>query len=188
MTEDFPGLRFVLEHLSSKEGVEFVRSAAPQVGGTITPYHLMLTRTDWLGYGLRPYMYCMPVIKTPRRTATRCARPRPPGAACYFLGTDSAPHPMARKLHGTASRAVQFAGRDRNLRQGVRGGKCARQARSICVIERTQALPPAGEQRDDHVGKIVWTAPEEIKIDGPDERALVYRGGETIQWKVVAGN
>ena len=60
----FPGLRMILEHLSSKNGVDFVRSAAPQVGGTITPYHMMLTRTDWLGWGLKPYMYCMPVIKT----------------------------------------------------------------------------------------------------------------------------
>src|SRR5262245_18508761 len=62
-TRQFPGLRFILEHLSSKDGVDFVRSAAPQVGGTITPYHLVLTRTDWLGWGLKPYMYFMPVIK-----------------------------------------------------------------------------------------------------------------------------
>ena len=93
----FPGLRFILEHLSSKEGVDFVRSAAPQVGGTITPYHMILTRTDWLGWGLKPYMYCMPVIKTAKdRTALRKAATS--GESCYFLGTDSAPHPMAKKL------------------------------------------------------------------------------------------
>ncbi|MEA2951874.1 MAG: dihydroorotase, partial [Alphaproteobacteria bacterium] len=54
--KEFPGLRIILEHLSSKDGVDFVRSAAPQVGGTITPYHLQLNRTDWLGAGLKPYM------------------------------------------------------------------------------------------------------------------------------------
>ncbi len=64
--KQFPGLRMILEHLSSKEGVDFVASAAPQLGGTITPYHMMLTRTDWLGHGLKPYMYVMPVIKTER--------------------------------------------------------------------------------------------------------------------------
>ena len=70
--KQFPGLRFILEHLSSKEGVDYVKSAAPQVGGTITPYHMMLTRNDWFGHGLKPYMYVMPVIKTatrPRRVA-----------------------------------------------------------------------------------------------------------------------
>ena len=93
----FPGLRFILEHLSSKDGAEFVKSAAPQVGGTITPYHMVLTRTDWLGWGLKPYMYCMPVIKTAKdRAALRKAATS--GETCYFLGTDSAPHPVARKL------------------------------------------------------------------------------------------
>jgi len=96
-TRQFPGLRFILEHLSSKDGVDFVRSAAPQVGGTITPYHMILTRTDWLGWGLKPYMYCMPVIKTAKdRAALRKAATS--GESCYFLGTDSAPHPMAKKL------------------------------------------------------------------------------------------
>ena len=65
-TREFPGLKFILEHLSSKDGVDFVRAHAPQVGGTVTPYHMELTRTDWLGWGLKPYMYVMPVIKTER--------------------------------------------------------------------------------------------------------------------------
>src|SRR5712691_6997600 len=97
MTKDFPGLFIVFEHVSSRQGVDFVRANAPQVGGSITPYHLMLTRTDWLGHGLKPYMYVMPVIKTERdRTALRQAATS--GKACYFLGTDSAPHPYAKKV------------------------------------------------------------------------------------------
>jgi dihydroorotase len=63
-TKDFPGLKFVLAHISSKIAVDYIRSAAPQVGATITPYHLTHNRTDWLGWGNRPYLYCMPVIKT----------------------------------------------------------------------------------------------------------------------------
>src|SRR3974390_64156 len=51
--KQFPGLRMVMEHLSTKEGADFVRSAAAQVAGTITPYHLMLTRNDWFGHGLK---------------------------------------------------------------------------------------------------------------------------------------
>src|SRR5260370_9131517 len=87
----------ILEHLSSKHGVDFVRSAAPQVGGTITPYHMMLTRTDWLGWGLKPYMYCMPAIKTePARLGLR--RAATSGEARYFFHTHSAPHPSARKV------------------------------------------------------------------------------------------
>ena len=65
-TREYSGLKFILELLLSKDGVDFVRAHAPQVGGTITPYHMELTRTDWLGWGLKPYMYVMPVIKAER--------------------------------------------------------------------------------------------------------------------------
>src|ERR1700686_4857096 len=94
----FPGLPMILSRLSPKGGVASTRSAKPQVGGTITPYPLILTRTDWLGWGLKPYMYVMPVIKTARdRDAQRQAATS--GESCYFLGTDSAPHPFARKVN-----------------------------------------------------------------------------------------
>ncbi len=152
MTKDFPGLYIVLEHLSSKEGVEFVASAAPQVGGTITPYHLMLTRTDWLGYGLRPYMYCMPVIKR-REDRDALRKAATSGRSCYFLGTDSAPHPVTRKLNTVGAAGLfNSPGRHRILCPGLRRGECSRQARSICVIERPQALPASREQRDHHLG------------------------------------
>ena len=80
---------------------------------------------------------------------------------------------------------VQCPGRDRDLRQGVRGGRRARQARSLCLAQRPEALPPAAERGTITLEKSPWTAPEEVKVDGPDEKALVYRGGETIEWKVV---
>ena len=150
----FPGLRMVLEHLSSKEGVDFVASAAPQVGGTITPYHLTLTRTDWLGGGLKPMMYAMPVIKAAKdRAALRQAATS--GAAAFFLGTDSAPHPLARKAcRQRRARHLQCAGRARDVCQGVRGGGRARQARSLCFAQRTQALSAAAERGYHHAGKI----------------------------------
>jgi len=97
MLRDFPGLKIVLEHLSSEVGVAFVRATAPQVAGTITAHHLELNRTDWLGWGFRPNLCCMPVIKRESdRQAIRKAATS--GEACYFLGTDSAPHAAARKL------------------------------------------------------------------------------------------
>ena len=184
--KQFPGLRFILEHLSSKEGADYVKSAAPQVGGTITPYHMMLTRNDWFGHGLKPYMYVMPVIKTARdRTALRKAATS--GEACYFLGTDSAPHPYSRKVStngvpGMFNAPVAIETYAWVFEEEGR----ARQARSLCFAQRPEALSDAAERGQDHAGETPWTAPEEVKVAGPDERALVYRGGETIEWKVVA--
>jgi dihydroorotase len=184
--KEFPGLRMILEHLSSKDGVDFVRSASPQVGGTITPYHMELNRTDWLGAGLKPYMYCMPVIKTEKdRQALRKAATS--GESCFFLGTDSAPHPVAKKLavNGipglfnapvaieTYAKVFDEEGALHNLEAfaSLNGPKHYR-------------LPPNEETIT--LERSPWTAPEEVKVDGPEERALIYRGGETIAWRVVS--
>lgn len=186
--KEFPGLRIVLEHLSSKDGVDFVRGASPQVGGTITPYHMELNRTDWLGAGLKPYMYCMPVIKTEKdRQALRKAATS--GEACFFLGTDSAPHPVAKKLavNGipglfnspvaieTYAKVFDEEGALHNL-----------EAFASLNGPKHYHLPPNDETIT--LERSPWTAPEEVKVDGPDERALIYRGGETIEWRVVSAS
>jgi dihydroorotase len=182
----FPGLRMILEHLSSKDGVDFVASAAPQLGGTITPYHLGLTRTDWLGGGLKPMMYAMPVIKTEHdRAALRKAATS--GAACYFLGTDSAPHPFARKVAvngvpGIFNAPVALSTYAKVFEE--EGALDTFEAFASLNGPKHYRLPP----NEDKIAleKSPWTAPPEVKVPGPDERALVYRGGETIAWKVVS--
>jgi dihydroorotase len=184
-TKRFPGLRMILEHLSSKDGVDFVKSAAPQVGGTITPYHMILTRTDWLGAGLKPYMYVMPVIKTERdRLALRKAATS--GEACYFLGTDSAPHPYSKKvavngIPGMFNAPVAIETYAQIFEE--EGALDKLEAFASLNGPKHYHLPPNDETIT--LEKTSWTAPEEVKVPGPDERALIYRGGETISWKVV---
>jgi dihydroorotase len=184
--KQFPGLRMIMEHLSTKEGVDFVRSAAPQVGGTITPYHMMLTRNDWLGHGLKPYMYVMPVIKTARdREALRKAATS--GAACYFLGTDSAPHPYAKK--------VSMSGTPGMFNAPVALETYTQIFEEEGALDKLEAFASLNGPKHYRLPvneatitleKSPWTAPEEVKVEGPDERALIYRGGETIAWRVVA--
>jgi dihydroorotase len=184
-TRQFQGLRFILEHLSSKDGVDFVRSAAPQVGGTITPYHLVLTRTDWLGWGLKPYMYAMPVIKTAKdRAALRKAATS--GEECYFLGTDSAPHPVEKKLAvngipGLFNAPVAIESYAKVFEE--EGALANFEAFASLNGPKHYRLPP--NEATITLEKSSWTAPQEVKVGGPDEKALVYRGGETIEWKVV---
>ena len=183
--KEFPGLRMILEHLSSREGAEFVMSAAPQLGGTITPYHLTLTRTDWLGGGLKPMMYAMPVIKTARdRAALRKAATS--GAACYFLGTDSAPHPFARK--------VAVSGVPGIFNAPAALATYAQVFEEEGALDKLEAFASLNGPRhyrlpvnEDTITleKSPWTVPKEIAVAGADERALVYRGGETLAWKVV---
>ncbi len=89
--ERIPGLRVVLEHVTTEEGVQAVRAHGDRMGGTITPQHLLYNRNALFQGGLRPHMYCLPVLKRERhRQALRAAATG--GEANFFLGTDTAPH------------------------------------------------------------------------------------------------
>ena len=96
MVRDYPNLRIVLEHITTAEGVAFVRESGANIAATITPHHLMINRNALLAGGIRPHMYCLPVAKRERhRLALRHAATG--GEASFFLGTDSAPHPISAK-------------------------------------------------------------------------------------------
>jgi dihydroorotase len=96
IVHDFPGLKVVLEHVTTEEGVAFVEGSGNTVAGTITPQHLHLNRNAMLVGGMRPHAYCLPVAKRERhRLALRKAATS--GSGEFFLGTDSAPHARADK-------------------------------------------------------------------------------------------
>ncbi|MEM7439037.1 MAG: dihydroorotase [Pseudomonadota bacterium] len=91
-----PGLRVVMEHITTRDGVEYVASQA-NMGGTITTHHLVLNRNDLLVGGIRPHYYCLPVLKREEhRLALRAAATG--GDERFFLGTDSAPHTDPNKI------------------------------------------------------------------------------------------
>jgi len=91
-----PGLRVVLEHVTTAEGLAYVRAGGPDIAATITTHHLILNRNHILAGGIRPHYYCLPVAKREHhRLALRAAATG--GEARFFLGTDSAPHTDALK-------------------------------------------------------------------------------------------
>jgi dihydroorotase len=92
----FPKLRIVLEHISSKEAVEFVRQGPKTLAATITPQHLLFNRNDLLAGGIRPHFYCLPILKT-REDQKALVEAATSGHWKFFLGTDSAPHPRQVK-------------------------------------------------------------------------------------------
>jgi len=96
LLKDFPALKVVLEHITTKDGAEFVAAAGANVAATITAHHLLMNRNAIFAGGIRPHNYCLPVLKreTHRQALVAAAiggNPR------FFLGTDSAPHGRATK-------------------------------------------------------------------------------------------
>ena len=95
LVKDFPALKIVLEHITTKEAVDFVEHGET-VAATVTPQHLLINRTALFAGGLRPHAYCLPIAKREEhRIAVRSAATS--GAPNVFLGTDSAPHARAAK-------------------------------------------------------------------------------------------
>ena len=92
----FPDLRMVFEHITTADGVEFVRSCAENMAATITPHHMVINRNAMLVGGIQPHYYCLPVAKRELHRESLLAAAIS-GDARFFLGTDSAPHPVSAK-------------------------------------------------------------------------------------------
>lgn len=93
---DFPELKIVLEHITTKDAVEFVESASDNVAATITAHHLLYNRNHMLAGGIRPHYYCLPILKRNIHQQALMAAATS-GNKKFFLGTDSAPHYKDKK-------------------------------------------------------------------------------------------
>lgn len=92
----FPELKVVFEHITTADAVEFVRAGGPKLAATITPHHLAIDRNAMFDGGIQPHHYCLPIPKrATHRAALRAAATS--GSPKFFLGTDSAPHPIGDK-------------------------------------------------------------------------------------------
>ncbi|WP_291517083.1 dihydroorotase [Acidovorax sp.] len=100
LRRDFPELKVVFEHITTKDAADYVASADRFTAATITAHHLLYNRNAIFTGGIRPHYYCLPVLKreTHRVALVQAATS---GSAKFFLGTDSAPHPAHLKEHAT---------------------------------------------------------------------------------------
>jgi len=96
LTERYPDLRIVLEHITTKNAVDFVKDQSKNVAATITIHHLLYNRNDMFLGGLRPHFYCLPVLKRDIHQKA-LIKASLSGNPKFFLGTDSAPHTQSKK-------------------------------------------------------------------------------------------
>jgi dihydroorotase len=178
------GLKVVVEHITTAETADLVRSHAPRVAGTITPHHLVINRTSIFQGGLRPHLYCLPVAKREHhRRALRKAATS--GASCYFIGTDTAPHLRNRKEAECCS-------------AGIFGGATALQT-YVQVFDEEDALDRFeafaslnGAQfyrLKPNTGTITLERkPSRVSASIPvdNEDVVVFRGDESLSWSIGA--
>jgi len=97
IVKDFPELTIVLEHITTKDAVDYVSSTPENVGATITPHHLLANRNHMLVGGIKPHYYCLPILKRKQPHQNTLIEAATSGNPKFFLGTDSAPHNKSAK-------------------------------------------------------------------------------------------
>ena len=182
LVERLPDLRIVMEHITTANAVKFVLSAPGNVGATITAHHLLMNRNDIFRGGIRPHIYCLPILKREehRRALVKAATS---GSAKFFLGTDSAPHARHTKETSCGCAGIYTAHAALELY-----AEAFDAAGSLDKLEAFASLNGAdfyGMPRNHARLTLVrrnWTVPDEIPYG---KHTLVpLRGGMHVAWEI----
>ena len=183
LVERVPGLRVVLEHITTADAVAWVLQAPSRVAATITPHHLLLDRNAIFSGGLNAHHYCLPVLKrNNHREALLWAATS--GSPRFFLGTDSAPHPRHAKecAHGCAGIFSAHAALELYA-------EVFEDAAALDLLEGFASHHGAdfyGRPRNGGAITLVreeWTVPATYAFG--DDEVVPLRAGGAIRWRVV---
>jgi dihydroorotase len=183
LLKDFPKLRVVLEHITTRHAAEFVAAAPDNVGATITVHHLLYNRNAMFRGGIRPHMYCLPVLKRELHRQALVAAAIS-GNPKFFLGTDSAPHAVGAKETACGCAGIYSAHAAIEL--------YAEAFEDAGALDRLEAF--ASYYGADFYGlprhtdtitlrREAWTAPERIALG--DTHVVPLRAGEAVRWRVA---
>ncbi|MBX3616687.1 dihydroorotase [Nitrosomonas sp.] len=183
LTQRFPRLRIVFEHVTTHEAVQFVDESSHPIAATITAHHLLLNRNAIFQGGIRPHHYCLPVLK---REIHRLAllNAATSGSPKFFLGTDSAPHSLSSKENAcgcagifTAHAAIEFY------------AVAFEQAGALDRLESFASFHGADfyrlprNQETITLQKKQWIVPQYFEFAG--ERLIPLYAGENLAWRMV---
>ncbi|HET9043120.1 MAG TPA: dihydroorotase [Burkholderiales bacterium] len=179
----FPALRLVFEHITTQDAVDYVLAAGPRIGATITAHHLLYNRNAIFKGGLRPHLYCLPVLKRERHRVA-LVRAATGGSPKFFLGTDSAPHPRGEKESGCGCAGCFTAHAALEL--------YAEAFDTAGALERLEAFAsfhgpdfyrlPRNTERVTLV-RSRWEAPRELDLGATT--LVPLRGGEALDWRLA---
>lgn len=178
----FPELKIVFEHVTTREAVQFVLSAREGVGATITPQHLLLNRNALFQGGIRPHLYCLPVLKR-EQDRTALVEAATSDSPRFFLGTDSAPHAKHTKENACGCAGIFSAHAAIEL--------YAEAFEQAGRLDRLQAF--ASERGADFYGlprnrgtitlvRESWTPPASYPFGA--EEIVPFRAGEPLAWRL----
>jgi dihydroorotase len=183
LRRDFPELKIVFEHITTKEAAQYVRDADKFTAATITAHHLLYNRNAIFTGGIRPHYYCLPVLKreTHRLALVEAATS---GNAKFFLGTDSAPHPANLKEHAsgcagcyTAHAAIEM------YAEAFDAAGALDKLEAFASFNGADFYSLPRNQGTITLKKESWTPPESFTFGEAALKPL--RSGEALPWRMV---
>lgn len=182
IVNDFPGLKIVLEHITTADAANFVKQANDNVAATITAHHLLYNRNHMLVGGIKPHFYCLPILKrnTHQKALIEAATS---GSKKFFLGTDSAPHAKGHKESacGCAGSYTAHAALELYAEVFEQEGKLANlEAFASHNGPGFYGLPRNADTVT--LTKAPWTVPESMPFGS--DIVVPIRAGEQIDWIV----
>jgi len=183
ITRRFPKLRIVVEHVTTREAVEFVLAGGPNIAATITAHHLLYNRNALFAGGIRPHTYCLPVLKREehRQALVKAATG---GSPKFFLGTDSAPHARADKetLCGHAGIYTAHAAIELYAEVFEQAGALAR-LEGFAAFHGADFYRLPRNRGSITLRKEAWTVPGEIPFGAAT--LVPLRAGESVGWRLA---
>ena len=183
LRRDFPALKIVFEHITTREAAQYVAEAGSHTAATITAHHLLYNRNAIFTGGIRPHYYCLPVLKREAHRQALVAAATS-GSDRYFLGTDSAPHPAHLKEHASGCAGCYTALSALEL--------YAEAFDAAGALDRLEGFAsvhgPAFYGLPRNAGTVTlrrqaWTPPETLPFGEATLKPL--RGGESLAWRQV---
>jgi len=185
LVKDFPDLKMVLEHITTKNAVDFINDSHNNIAATITPHHLLANRNHMLVGGIKPHFYCLPVLKRRVPHQDSLIGAAISGSPKFFLGTDSAPHEKHQKESACGCAGVFSAHAAIELYAEAfdRAGK-------IEMLEGFASFFGADfyglprNQEKVTLEKAKWLVPDSYNFSG--SHVTPFFSGEELSWRLLA--
>jgi dihydroorotase len=183
LRRDFPELKIVFEHITTKEAAQYVAQAGVFTAATITAHHLLYNRNALFLGGVRPHYYCLPVLKREvhRQALVQAATS---GSDRFFLGTDSAPHPAHLKEHASGCAGCYTALSALELyAEAFDSVGALGQLEGFASVHGPAFYGLPRNQGSVTLTRKTWTLPESVSFGEASLKPL--RGGEELHWQLA---
>lgn len=182
LVKKFPHLKIVLEHITTSDAVEFVNSCGENIAATITAHHLLNNRNDMLVGGIRPHLYCLPILKRQQHQQA-LLQAATSGSAKFFLGTDSAPHVKENKetACGCAGCYTAFAAIELYA-EAFDSMNALDKLEGFASFHGPDFYGLARNESNITLIKQPWQMPDQLALGG--DVVIPYRAGEKMCWQL----